>query len=99
MQLTIIGAGAIGGTIGAYMARDGHDVALWYADGDHVAAINRDGLIIEGPVESFTIRVKTITPDELSALVLPCGFSDEDLPIGQQLSSHQGTDMALRRSP
>lgn len=99
MQLTIIGTGAIDGTIGAYVARDGHDVALWYADGDHVAAINRDGLIIEGPVESFTIRIKTITPNELSALVLACGFSDEDLPIGQQLSSHQGTDMALLRNP
>lgn len=99
MQLTNIGAGASGGAFGAYTARDGHDVALWYADRYHVAAINRDGLIIEGPVESFTMRVKTITPDELPALVLPSGFSDEDLPAGQQLSSHQGTDMALRRSP
>ena len=26
MQLTIIGAGAIGGTIGAHLIRDGHDI-------------------------------------------------------------------------
>ena len=67
MELTIIGAGAIGGTIGAHMARGGHDVVLCDADTDHVAAINRDGLTIEGPVENFNVRVKAITPDQLPA--------------------------------
>jgi 2-dehydropantoate 2-reductase len=67
MQLTIIGAGAIGGTIGAHMARGGHDVVLCDADTDHVAAINRDGLTIEGPVENFNVRVEAITPDQLPA--------------------------------
>jgi glycine/D-amino acid oxidase-like deaminating enzyme len=28
LQLTIIGAGAIGGTIGAHLIRDGHDILL-----------------------------------------------------------------------
>jgi 2-dehydropantoate 2-reductase len=65
MQLTIIGAGAIGGTIGAHMARDGHDIVLCDLDADHVAAINRDGLSIEGPVENFTVAVRAITPDQL----------------------------------
>ena len=65
MQLTIIGAGAIGGTVGAHMARAGHDVLLCDADADHVAAINRDGLRIEGPVEQFTVRVPAVTPDGL----------------------------------
>ncbi len=65
MELTIIGAGAIGGTIGAHMARSGHDIVLCDLDADHVAAINRDGLSIEGPVENFTVRVTAITPDEL----------------------------------
>ena len=65
MQLTIIGAGAIGGTVGAHMARSGHDIVLCDVDADHVAAINRDGLTIEGPVENFTIAVRAITPDQL----------------------------------
>ena len=65
MQLTIIGAGAIGGTIGAHMARRGHDILLCDTDRDHVEAINRDGLTIEGPVASFTVRVRAITPDHL----------------------------------
>ncbi len=65
MQLTIIGAGAIGGTIGAHMVRAGHDVLLCDSDRDHVEAINRDGLTIEGPVAGFTIRVRAVTPDQL----------------------------------
>ncbi|MGH7666536.1 MAG: amidase family protein [Candidatus Dormibacteria bacterium] len=63
--MTIIGAGAIGGTIGAHLLRDGHEVLLCDADPDHVAAINRDGLTIEGPVENFTVAAQAVTPQEL----------------------------------
>ncbi|WIB12689.1 2-dehydropantoate 2-reductase N-terminal domain-containing protein [Curtobacterium sp. MCPF17_052] len=62
MDITIIGAGAIGGTIGAHMARAGHGVLLCDADADHVAAINANGLHIEGPVEDFTVQVDAVTP-------------------------------------
>ena len=48
MQLTIIGAGAIGGTIGAHLIRDGHDILLCDADQAHVDAINRGGLRSRG---------------------------------------------------
>ena len=65
MQLTIIGAGAIGGTIGAHLVRDGHDVLLCDADQAHVDAINRGGLSIEGPVENFTVTTRAVTPDGL----------------------------------
>lgn len=65
MKLTIIGAGAIGGTIGAHMFRAGHDITLCDADEDYVAAIQRDGLHIEGPVDEFTVNIPAITPAEL----------------------------------
>ncbi len=65
MQYTVVGAGAIGGTVGAGLARDGHSVLLCDADADHVAAVNADGLRIEGPVEEFTVRVTAVTPDGL----------------------------------
>ena len=65
MRLTIIGAGAIGGTIGAHMARAGHDIVLCDVDSEYVEAINRDGLTIEGPVENFNVRVTAVTPDQL----------------------------------
>jgi len=74
VDITIIGAGAIGGTIGAHMVRAGHGVLLVDADEQHVAAINADGLRIEGPVEEFTVRVDAVTPDALPDRVGPGGI-------------------------
>ncbi len=65
MRYVIIGAGAIGGTLGARMARAGHDVLLCDADPAHVEAINTDGLTIYGPVDEFTIEIPAVTPDAL----------------------------------
>jgi 2-dehydropantoate 2-reductase len=65
MDITIVGSGAIGGTLGAHMIRAGHDITLCDADEAHVAAIRERGLIIEGPVDEFTVAAHAITPDEL----------------------------------
>jgi 2-dehydropantoate 2-reductase len=65
MDITIIGAGAIGGTLGAHMIRAGHDITLCDADEAHVAAIREHGLIIEGPVNEFTVAAHALTPGEL----------------------------------
>ncbi|MDX6485365.1 MAG: hypothetical protein QOF43_518 [Gaiellaceae bacterium] len=65
MGYVVVGAGAIGGTIGARLARAGHDVLLCDADPEHVDAVNERGLAIEGPVEQFTTRVPAVAPDEL----------------------------------
>jgi 2-dehydropantoate 2-reductase len=62
----IWGAGAIGGTLGAYWARAGIDVVLVDIDAAHVEACRNDGLRIEGPVASFTQRVPALTPDEVT---------------------------------
>jgi 2-dehydropantoate 2-reductase len=74
VRYVVVGAGAIGGTIGARLARDGHDVLLCDADDEHVAAVNADGLAIEGPVEEFTVRVPAVgageLPDGLGAVLL-----------------------------
>jgi len=65
MELLIWGAGAIGGTIGAYLARGGHDVTLVDTAADHVAAINRDGLRISGPIAEFIAQAPAFTPDQV----------------------------------
>jgi 2-dehydropantoate 2-reductase len=65
VDYVVVGAGAIGGTIGARLARGGHDVLLCDADAEHVAAVNERGLTIEGPVEQFTTRVRAVAPGEL----------------------------------
>ncbi|MCX7232298.1 MAG: ketopantoate reductase family protein, partial [Burkholderiales bacterium] len=64
--ILIWGAGAVGGTLGAYLARAGEDVLLVDIAQDHVDAMNRDGLAIEGPVECFTQRVRAATPAQVS---------------------------------
>lgn len=66
--ILIWGAGAIGGTLGAYWARNGHDVLLVDIAEDHVAAMNASGLSIEGPIEEFKQAVKAVTPDHVSGV-------------------------------
>lgn len=65
VRLLVWGAGAIGGTVGAYAARAGHDVVLVDAAADHVEAIQRDGLTIEGPIETFTAHLPARAPEAL----------------------------------
>jgi 2-dehydropantoate 2-reductase len=61
----IWGAGAIGGTLGAHLARAGHDVTMVDTVAEHVAAINRDGLRITGPIAEFTARLPASTPSSV----------------------------------
>jgi 2-dehydropantoate 2-reductase len=65
MQVTVIGAGAIGGTVGAHLARASHAVTFCDAAEDHVAAINERGLTIQGWAEQFTVRAPAVGPDAL----------------------------------
>jgi 2-dehydropantoate 2-reductase len=58
----IWGAGAIGGTLGAYLARAGRDVTLVDTVAEHVEAIARQGLRITGPINTFTVRLPGFTP-------------------------------------
>ncbi len=60
------GAGAIGGTLGAYLARAGRDVTLVDAVSEHVAAINHSGLSLSGPIATFTVPVPAYTPETLA---------------------------------
>ena len=65
MRFLIWGSGAIGGTLGAHLARAGHDVTMADVVVDHVEAINRDGLRVTGPIAEFTVRVAAFTPQTL----------------------------------
>ncbi|HEY4306039.1 MAG TPA: 2-dehydropantoate 2-reductase [Gemmatimonadaceae bacterium] len=65
-KVLVWGAGAIGGTMGAHLARAGHDVTLVDNVGEHVEAINRQGLRITGPLSEFTQRMPAFTRETLS---------------------------------
>jgi 2-dehydropantoate 2-reductase len=64
-RFLVWGAGAIGGTLGAFLARAGHDVTLVDTVEEHVAAIRRAGLRITGPIDEFSTPVPAFTPDTL----------------------------------
>ncbi|HEU4787893.1 MAG TPA: 2-dehydropantoate 2-reductase N-terminal domain-containing protein, partial [Gemmatimonadaceae bacterium] len=66
MRSLIWGAGAIGGTLGAYLARAGGDITMVDTVVEHVDAIRRDGLRVTGPVDNFMVRVPAFTPQTLS---------------------------------
>jgi 2-dehydropantoate 2-reductase len=68
MRILVWGAGAIGGTIGAWLKRAGHDITFVDVAADHVAAINTTGLKITGPIDNFTVQAPAFTPDQISGV-------------------------------
>src|ERR1700729_1514511 len=65
MRYVVLGCGAIGGTVAAGLARDGHDVLVSDADPPVVEAIHPRGLRIEGPIENFTVMLPAVLPQGL----------------------------------
>jgi 2-dehydropantoate 2-reductase len=67
-RILVWGAGAIGGAVGAYLARAGHDVTLVDSNAGHIDAIRRNGLRIVGPVDQFVVDVPAFVPEELDGV-------------------------------
>src|SRR5215472_18129532 len=65
VRYVVLGCGAIGGTIAAGLARDGHDVLVCDANPYVVGAVSARGITITGPVENFTVRMTAVAPSEL----------------------------------
>ena len=64
-RYVVLGAGAVGGGIGARLHQSGADVVL-LARGDHLQALRTDGLRMRTPEEDVTLRVPVVAgPDEL----------------------------------
>ncbi len=77
MRVVVLGAGGIGGSIGARLHQSGHDVAL-VARGPHGDAIRQRGLTFATPEERVTLRVPVYadpgavawTPDDVVVLAV-----------------------------
>jgi 2-dehydropantoate 2-reductase len=74
VRYVVLGCGAIGGTIAAGLARDGHDVLVCDASQDVVSAVSARGITITGPVESFVVPERAVAladlPKRLDCVVL-----------------------------
>jgi 2-dehydropantoate 2-reductase len=95
MRFLIWGAGAIGGTLGAYLARTGDEVTLVDTVVEHVDAITRVGLRVTGPIDEFTVRVPAFTPQTLAgtwdAIVLATKAHHTEVAV-RRLLPHLSTD-------
>lgn len=62
---TVVGAGAIGGTLAHHLARTGHPVTVVDADREHIAAIAANGLTLTRGEETVSVPVTgAVTPDQ-----------------------------------
>lgn len=61
MKIAVVGAGGMGGSFGAMLARGSHDVRLVDAWEEHVTAINRDGIHVGGAVGDLQVEVPAST--------------------------------------
>jgi 2-dehydropantoate 2-reductase len=64
-ELVIWGAGAIGGTIGAALARAGQNPLLVDSESTHIAAMKANGLKITGPIEDYATPVRAVSADQV----------------------------------
>jgi 2-dehydropantoate 2-reductase len=64
-RITIWGAGAMGGTVGAWLAKAGHDVLLVDSDRAHVEAVRANGLRIVGMRGEHRFGLSIVTPEEV----------------------------------
>ena len=83
MRYVVVGAGAVGGTIGARLYEAGREVVL-VARGAHLAAIRAHGLRLDDPDRSRTLRIPAVAtvgdlawrPDDVALLAVKSQDTD-----------------------
>jgi 2-dehydropantoate 2-reductase len=90
MDVVIIGAGAIGGSLGACLIRAGQEVLLVDCDAAHVAAMNAGGLWLEGR-EELRVPARAVPPEGLADALR--GTTPETVVLATKA---QHTEAALR---
>jgi 2-dehydropantoate 2-reductase len=82
MNVVVVGAGAMGGSYGGLLALAGHQVGLIDAWAEHVAAIRREGLRLDGVRGEHVVKLPASTGAE--------GVDPADLVICFVDSNHTG---------
>lgn len=85
MRFTVVGAGAIGGIVGAHLLDAGHEVAFVDRNPEHVEAIRAHGLVVSGAAQ---LRVHPAVysasdlPDRLDHVLLAVKSRDTEEALG-----------------
>lgn len=93
--ILIVGAGAIGGTIGAHLVRSGHKVIFVDRAADHVTKMRLDGLEITGPLAQFRVPADARLPDELEGQyrrILLCVKAQDTESATKAVAPHLASD-------
>jgi 2-dehydropantoate 2-reductase len=93
--ILIVGAGAMGGTIGAHLVRSGHEVVFVDHAADHVARMREAGLAITGPLAQFTVPAKASSPEDLDgqySRILLCVKAQDTEAATRMLAPHLTPD-------
>jgi 2-dehydropantoate 2-reductase len=93
--ILIWGAGAIGGSLGAAFVRSGHDVLFVDRDSEHVAAMNKEGLEITGPLAPGRVAARAVLPDDVDGLfdlVVLCVKAQDTEAAARALAPHLAPD-------
>ena len=84
MKILVLGAGALGGYFGGWLAENGADVTFLVRPA-RKALLDRDGLKIASPIGALTRPIKTITQDQITApadiVLLSCKAYDLETAI------------------
>jgi 2-dehydropantoate 2-reductase len=92
MRFVMVGAGAIGGTIGGNLARVGHDVLFIEPWTEHRQAINAKGLVVRGVSGLHTVNVPVV------GRVEEVTFTDDDIVFMAVKSYHTGEAASALRA-
>jgi 2-dehydropantoate 2-reductase len=94
VKILILGAGGVGGYFGARLIQAGADVTFLLREKRH-AKIQAEGLVIETPKDTFTVKPKAITRDQLKPeydliVLAPKSFDFEDALASLEGASSKG---------
>jgi 2-dehydropantoate 2-reductase len=92
-RIAVIGAGAIGGYTGGHLAHNGFDVTLIDPWPEHIEAIRKDGLAIEGMTEEefLCVRPRTLHLTEVQQFA-----KEEPVDVAMVAVKSYDTDWATR---
>ena len=92
MDITVYGAGAIGGIAGAKVAMAGHRVTFVDKVPEHVEIINREGLLVTG-VSEERVRAAAMLPEDMEGyidMVFLCTKAQDTAASMETLMPHIG---------
>ena len=90
MKIAVIGAGAIGGTLGGHMTRGGEDVTIFDTWQEHVDKMRNDGLFMDGVQGEHRVQVDARHVSELAGAtdkydLIICAVKSYDTPWAIEL--------------